>query len=260
MLREISEEVRVALKDRLRDVRRVIRQNRHDSARSPAARLGERFPLPRPPFPAPGVEDLVGHAVSAFDDAMTLAERLVPIERPEAAGGVRPRSFAFYFRAGESREGARAFRRDLYYLARSVLAKRGVADARIGEAELADVHAVMRERHGALIAALSADRPWPQRVSAASAFCAALLVELLDHRPIRFDGDGRGLEILCLASVVLACGFVTVEPGAEREPGLDDLAILAAEARLDRIVPACRGADGQEELMRIFAVLLAHVP
>jgi hypothetical protein len=258
MLHEISEEVRVALKDRLRDVRHAIRLHRHDGRRPQAAGLSERLPLPRPQ----GVDEILGHAVSAFDDAMTLAERLVPVGR--SSSRARPRyGFAAYF-AG--RDGVRAFRRDLYSLARLVLARRGLADARIYETELAAVHASLCQRHAALIASLSTRQGWVDRVSAASALCAAILTELLDHRPIRFDvaaqsaGSIRELELLCLTPVVLACGFAAVEPEVENEPDLIGLAILATEARLERIVAASRGGDSQEELTRIFAVLLAHLP
>lgn len=258
MLHEISEEMRVALKDRLRDVRHAIRLRRHDGPRPLATGLADRLPLPRPQ----GVDDVLGHAVSAFDDAMTLAERLLPVAAAAAQG--RPaHGFAAYF-AG--RGGVRTFRRDLYSLARLVLARRGIADARVYESELAAVHASLVQRHAALIASLSTRQGWVDRVSTASALCAAILTELLDHRPIRFDVGGeavvsaRELEVLCLAPAVLACGFVAVEPEAGNEPDLIGLAILATEARLERIVAASRAADGQEELARIFAVLLAHLP
>ncbi len=264
MLREISEEVRVALKDRLRDARQVIRQHRHDGGYSPMARIGERLNLPQPPGPLRGVEGLLGRAVSVFDDAMTLAEKFVPIERPTVAETGSARSFTLYFRDGS--EGGRAFRRDLYYLAAVVLAKRGIAGARIHETELASVHAAMRDRHRAELPALAGAQGWSDRVAASSVLCASLLTELLDHRPIRFE-DGsvprdsvRTLEILCLTPMVLACGFATVDPGALQEADLIDLTILATDARLDRIEPACRGPEGREELARIFAMLLAHLP
>ncbi len=265
MLREISDEVRVALKDRLRDVRHTIRQHRHDGSVTPSARLAEILPLPRPPFAPEAIDQLVGHAVSAFDDAMTLAERLTPVPRSAPpTDGVR--SFATYFPLGEAREGARAFRRDLYYLAREVLASRRVADARIHESELAAVHATMRARYRDLIATIAGAADWAARIEVASAFSAVLLLTMLDHRAIRFDDaalssrEARTLELLCLVPVVLACGFATVEPDASPEPDILDLTVLATEARLDRITAACAGADGQAELTRIFATLLAHLP
>lgn len=264
MLRELSEEVRVTLKDRLRDVRHVVRQHRLDGA-------PPRGLLPRPPFPVPGIEDLLGHAVNAFDDAMTFAQALVPVDRPAPEAGARARSFTFYFQPGDDEEafaGARGFRRDLYYLARNVVAKQGIAGVRIHEADLAAVHTAMRERHAGHLAALGAEAPWPQRVSAGAALCSALLIELLDHRPLRFDDEAaarpadarRRLEILCLAPVVLACGFATVDPEAAQEPDLVDIAILATEARIDRILAACSETDTLGELTRLFATLLAHLP
>ena len=48
MLREISEEVRVNLKDRLREARQQIRRHRHDSSASRS----------RPPFPFGEIEGL----------------------------------------------------------------------------------------------------------------------------------------------------------------------------------------------------------
>ena len=72
MLRQISEEVRVNLKDRLRDVRQGVRQLRHDGRPSPQNAQA------RSPFPISEIEGLLGHAVSAFDDAMSAAESLVP--------------------------------------------------------------------------------------------------------------------------------------------------------------------------------------
>lgn len=265
MLQKISEEVRIALKDRLRDVRHVVRQHRHDGLAAPSARLGDILPLPRPPFAPAAVDHLVGHAVSAFDDAMTLGERFTPVHRPALPTGA-VLGFPTYFPRGGARDSARAFRRDLYYLAREVLANRRVTDLRIHESELAAVHATMRVRHGDLIAATAGAADWAARIEAASASSAALLLTMLDHRAIRFDdavlpsGEARTLELLCLVPVVLACGFATVEPDASPEPDILDLAVLATEARLDRIAAACAGADAQAELTRIFATLLAHLP
>lgn len=265
MLREISEEVRVALKDRLRDMRHVIRQLRHDGPHSPMAALGERLPLPRPPVPAREIDGLLSHAASAIDDAMSIAEKFAPIERPAPSEGVQARSLAFYF-GPDGHTGARAFRRDLYYMAGRVLAGRRITDARVHEAGFSAGHAAMRARHGALIAGLSGNLDWSQRISAASAVCAALLKELLDQRPLRFDRPGlaasdmRALELSYLTPLVLACGFATVEPNAEPDPDLLELTLLATEARLDRILPACRNAQGEEELARLFAVLLVCLP
>jgi len=265
MLREISEDVRVALKDRLRDIRHTVRCHRHDAHPSAGSSRGERMLLPRPPIAAREFDVLLGHAVSAFDDAMTLAEKFAPVDRPAPDGVPRVRRLGDYF-AGTDEAGARAFRRDLYYLARQILSRRGVGSARIHEAGFAAVHAAMKTRRAPLIAALSADLDRPTRVSAASAACAALLVELLDHQPLGIDsvelpaGEIHKLEVLCLTPLVLACGFATVDPDLQMEPDLMELASYAAEARLDRILAAAASPNGEEQLASLFAVLLTHLP
>lgn len=262
MLRELSEDVRVALKDRLRDVRSMIRQHRHDAHPSS---LGERAALPRPSFAAREFDILLGHAVSVFDDAMSLAEKLAPLDRPAMGDAPRVRSLRHYF-AGDGEAGARAFRRDLYYLSRQILARRNAGSVRVHEAGFAAVHNAMKSRHAPRIEALSSDRGWEQRIGATAAACAALLVELLKHRPLRIEradlaaAKSRELEVLCLTPLVLACGFATLDPDTELEPDLVDLASYAAEARMDRILAASAGGTAEDDLARLFAVLLTHLP
>jgi hypothetical protein len=265
MLRQISEDVRVNLKDRLRDVRHVIRQSRHDHARNAAAEAEGRN---SPSSPAKGLEDLLGHAASVVDDAMSLAEALVPHERPASADAATVRSFEHYFRSndrGPSLDGERAFRRDMYYLAKAIAAKKTTGAPRIYEASLAAAHAAIRKRHADLIAELDIAAEPDERVAVAAALCAALLIELVEHRPIRFDESVQGgrnldLEIRFLAPLALACGLATI--GADDLPAADMLEIttLAADVRHDRIVQAYGKADRLGELTSVFAVLLAHLP
>lgn len=261
MLREISEEVRVNLKDRLRDVRQAIRQRRHDSAPAASARR------PGEPFPIREIEGLLGHAASAFDDAMTAAEVLVPRERP---GEAAAKGFDAYFPARRGRlplAGERTFRRDMYYLARAVLARKGF-DGRVHEANFAAVHAAMRSRRGELLARLGQEPGWTGQISLTAALCAALLIEFLRHQPLHFAGGvpsearqtDQSREISCLAPIALACGLATVAEDAPPPSELLDIAILATEARLDRIAPACGDYDAIDELTAVFATLLAHLP
>jgi hypothetical protein len=265
MLRQISEDVRVNLKDRLRDVRHVIRQSRHDYAGNAAIEAEGRN---SPSSPAKGLEDLLGHAASVVDDAMSLAESLVPHERPASADAATVRSFDRYFPAngrGLSLDGERAFRRDMYYLAKAIAAKKTAGAPRIYEASLAAAHASMRKRHADLIAELDIGAEPAERISAAAALCAALLIELIGHRPIRFDESAQGgrnldLEIRFLAPLALACGLATI--GADDLPAADmlEITMLAADVRHDRIVQAYGKADRLGELTTVFAVLLAHLP
>ncbi|MBA3447088.1 MAG: hypothetical protein H0T56_05715 [Pseudaminobacter sp.] len=267
MLRQISEDVRVNLKDRLRDVRHVVRQGRHGRLPGIEASGREAFP------PARIIEDLLAHAAGVVEDAMSMAQSLALVERFGDRRGAAAKSLVFYF--GESGRssptGERAFRRDMYSLAKAVAAEKKIADALIYEADFAAVHASIRKRHAGLLAAIQAKAGTEDHVAAVAALCAALLIEFLDHHPIRFSEAGpfpapgsrwldRDLEIRCLAPIALACGLATVNvddfPAAE----MLEIAVLAADVRHDRIVQACGKADARGELRTVFATLLAHLP
>ena len=264
MLRQISEDVRVNLKDRLREVRDIIRQSRHDGSGDASVLREATSHLP--PFPGKGIEGLLSHAASAFDEALSIAESFVPHERPIKVDGTTVKGLGTYFPAGnEERQlsAERLFRRDMYYLNKAVLAGLKIDNARIHEADFAAAHATMRKRHGDLLSALTAPGTGLQAIAAT---CAALLVELLNQRPVRFGeaapemGGERALDISCLAPVVLACGLATTGRDGAPEPDMLEIAILAADIRHDRIVQACAKASPVEELTPVFATLLAHLP
>jgi hypothetical protein len=266
MLRQISEDVRVNLKDRLREVRDIIRQSRHDGSGDASVLREATSHLP--PFPGKGIEGLLSHAASAVDEALSIAESFVPHERPIKVDGTTVKGLGTYFPTGnEDRQltAERLFRRDMYYLAKAVLAGLKIDDARIHEADFAAVHATMRKRHGDLLAALAAPGAGLRPIAAT---CAALLVECLNQRPVRIGetvretmaaGD-RALDISCLAPVVLACGMATTGRDGTPEPDMLEIAILAADIRHDRIVQACAKASPIGELTPVFAILLAHLP
>jgi hypothetical protein len=266
MLRQISEDVRVNLKDRLREVRDIIRQSRHDGTGDASVLREATSHLP--PFPGKGIEGLLSHAASAFDEALSIAESFVPHERPIKVDGTTVKGLGTYFPAGnEERQlsAERLFRRDMYYLTKAVLAGLRIDNARIHEADFAAAHATMRKRHSDLLAALAAPGTGLQPIAAT---CAALLVELLNQRPVRFGEaapemaaiGGRALDISCLAPVVLACGLATTGRDGAPEPDMLEIAILAADIRHDRIVQACAKASPVDELTPVFATLLAHLP
>ena len=267
MLRQISEDVRVNLKDRLREVRDVIRQSRHDGTGDASVLREATSHLP--PFPGKGIEGLLSHAASAVDEALSIAESFVPHERPIKVDGTTAKGLGTYFPVGnEDRQlsAERLFRRDMYYLTKAVLAGLNIDNARIHEADFAAVHATMRKRHGDLLAALTAPDAGPQVIAAT---CSALLVECLNQRPVRFTEtaleppaamSGRALDISCLAPLVLACGLATTDRDGSPEPDMLEIAILAADIRHDRIAQACAKANAIDELTSVFTTLLAHLP
>jgi len=266
MLRATSEDMRVNLKDRLRDMRHVVRQYRHDS---PAAAAPAAAPQARPPFPFREIEDLFGHAVSTFDDAMAMAQTLV---RRTPAGGARTaKGFIAYFPPG-ARDGLaaeRAFRRDMYALVCTVVARRGIGAVLVHEAAFAAVHAAVLQHRKPLLARLGRV-DGAEKISLAAQLGAALLVELLARRPFRLaparpfapapGGIARSDAIACLAPVALACALATVDGDGGDGSDLLDIAVLVTDARLERVLHACNGANPHAELTALFAVLLAHLP
>lgn len=252
MLRQISEDVRVNLKDRLRELRDVIRQSRHDCAGEPPREIANL-----PPFPG---KSLIGHAASAVDEALTIAESFVPRSRPLKVDGTTVKSLTTYFPEGnEDRQidGERQFRRDMYYLTRAVLAGYGIDNPRVHEASFSAIHAAMRRHHADLLAAATAEAASNDQVAAA---CSALLVEALNHRPVSGEGEAadRSVDIRYLAPVMLACGLAS-KVDETPEPDILEIAVLAAEVREDRIRLACAQPNAVQELTPVFATLLAHL-
>ncbi len=259
MLREISEEVRVNMKDRLRQVRQAIRRHRHDSA-------GGRDQAGAS-FPRAGIEGLLGHAVSAFDDAMTMAETLVPRDRIGGRPAIAaPLPLGRYFSARDPLAGERAFRRDLYALAKAALAARGIEGAHTRETTFAAVHATLAAEEAEALGRLAHESAWTERVALVAGLAAALLAELVRHDPLRAGETAqvhpldRPAAIGCLAPVALACGLATMESDARPEADLLEIAMLATDARMDRVLDAFSGADPRGELTAILAALLAHLP
>lgn len=266
MLRELSEDVRVLVKDRLRDLRSIVRQHRHDA---PAG--GKAVEARDQPFPIREIEGFLGHAASAFDDVMTLAERLAPPVGPAGASASGPRPLQSYFRApGDTQiDGERAFRRDLYRLARLALEKKGQHDVRILEGDFAAVHEALERNGAGLIARLHAETGEEERVSLVAKLSAMLFVQLVRHEPIKpapaipgaeAAGDiDREAALSALAAIAIASGLATLDLEGAPGPELMEIAILAVDARGARIRVALGGENAVGELTPLFESLLTHL-
>lgn len=261
MLRNLSEEVVVNLKDRLRDVRHFVRASRHDNPGGP------RRPAGTEPFaPPPEIERLLGRAASVVDDTLAVAEALsrslLPIIRPD--DGARLHGFDTYFATGRTAavEGERLFRRDVYAALKAGMARR-TDDLPLHEASLSQAHQAIRRKHGELLGAMREAGPGT-RIDAVAAVAAAMLVELLASQQFQGgnvdDGaDGHpGLGVL--APVALAAGIATLAPSGLSDADLLESASMVVEARCDRIVRALSSAEPVKDLTAIFRVLLAHLP
>lgn len=255
MLRNLSEEVVVNIKDRLRDVRHFVRASRHDNPGGP-----RRPPMAEPFAPPPEIERLLGRAASVVDDTLTIAETvslsLLPIVRPN--DGARLHGFDTYFAAGAGApEGERLFRRDLYAALKSWTREKGGAQP-LHEASFSQAHLAMRRKHQDLLAEMREAGP-ESRIDAVAAVAAATLVELLASQPAQPEaGPHAGLQPL--APVVLAAGIATLSPSGMSDADLLEAAGMAVEARRDRIVRALEGADPVTDLATVFRALLAHLP
>lgn len=266
MLRELSEDVRILVKDRLREFRSAVRQHRHDHAQ-----VGEKAPdLRDQQFPIREIEGLLGHAASAFDDVMTLAESLAPGGGRKRSPVAGPQPLQSYFRAqGDSRlDGQRAFRRDLYRLAKLVLEQKKLHDFRIRETDFAAVHDALEERDAELIARLHSEQNSDERVSLVAALSSSLFVELVRRQPITLPAAGSDEEpadagrdtiVNCLAAIAIACGLATLDMEGAPARELMEIAILAVDARGDRIRAALDSDDRANELTPLFANLLTHL-
>ncbi|PQZ50110.1 hypothetical protein CQ052_12545 [Ochrobactrum sp. MYb15] len=261
MLRILSEEIAVNLKDRLREVRCMIRRNRHESLQGEQAssRPGEIV----------SPELLLGHAASMMDKALTTAETIsisLISSNPNVHNSApHVRSLSVYFGAGA--EGARAFRKDMYYLTKEVLRRHQLQNVLIQEAVFVTVHARVMRKHGALLKGVFAAEAGDKKVAETAKAITAMFLELLAEKPVRFISlDGhcdpqalRKFETMCFAAVGLACGLATAKAGDLE--GVDPLesAILALDARHERLMQAAEDRD-QSQLENLFQTFIAHLP
>ncbi|MBN9044320.1 MAG: hypothetical protein J0H18_01485 [Rhizobiales bacterium] len=256
MLRTLSDEIALNLKDRLRDVRYAIRR-----ARSTAHGAENRLPAP---------ELLLGQAAGMVDTALTAAEAisisLISSEPAQHRGAARMRGLNLYF--GASAEGTRAFRRDMYYFLKDMLRRAGLENVLIHETAFALVHGRMMRRHEATLAAIAEAGTEQAKIAAAAEAAAALFMETMAEQPARFPpsdaiGDRdrlRKAEIAAIAAASLLSALATVKPAemAEADDPLEGV-LLAIEARRERLAEAA-GAGDAKKLETLFAMLIAHLP
>ncbi|MDR6433638.1 hypothetical protein [Brucella pseudogrignonensis] len=261
MLRIISEDIAVNLKDRLREVRYMIRRNRDESLRADQASSR--------PGQIVSPELLLGHAASVMDKALTTAETisisLISSDPKVHNGTPRVKSLAIYF--GGSAEGVRAFRKDMYYLTKEVLRRHQLQNVLIQEAVFVTVHDRLVRNHTALLKNAFAGEAEEDRIAATAKVISTMFTQLLLERPVRFismEGNCdpqalRRFEISCFAAVSLACGLMTLKPADLAGTDPLESAILALDVRQERLMQAAENGN-QSQLEALFQTLLAHLP
>jgi len=243
-LRELPNEAAANVKDRLRDLRDFIRARRHDRLEAHGLR-----------GPAGQLEEFLGHAASVVDDTLTLAESvsttLLPLRESE---NTPPRALTVYF-PGEtmSWSGERAFRRDMYALAKRAGSAFRLEGQPIRESAFSAAHSSMRRSHTPLLEGLF--QPSQERLRVVAKAAAALLLELQ---------QAVGTEIPARSFVrgyvpgLLGSALVTLDPEIAGEPEFFQLVLLATEAREDRITSSL-AERSSAALADVFAGLLMHL-
>lgn len=250
MIRDISSDIVVNLKDRLRDVRHLIRSSRLDA--KPHAQ-----DLP---------DMLFGQAARVMDKAFTTAETisisLVSQDPAAHTATIEARSLDAFFPAGAGK-GEALFRRDVYYLTKRIFSILGSDNPLIHEATFAAVHAAMSRRHAHLL--LAAREGGLAEIAAA---CAVMTVELqsqYDAAPTAFPAHvaakpDRRTQYLCFAAIALAIGvatYVEVEPCDEK---LVESTLLALQARQEKFGVAIASGNPEPALSSLYAFLMPHLP
>ncbi|MGH6763510.1 MAG: hypothetical protein ACRECW_18190 [Phyllobacterium sp.] len=270
MIRDISDDIAVNLKDRLRDFRYVIRRNRHDSMLDDRPATLRDTPFQNRGFDAP--ELFLGRAASLVDTALTAAETIslsIISGNPAVHQGTpEVQGLSVYFADGH--EGQRIFHRDMYYLTKEILRRNRADNMLIHEAAFTAIHASMKRDSGPLVADALRPSTDEVKIRATATACAALMSEMVKQHPIRFfdtratvevtaDDQRRKIEIIGFAAICLACGLATAKAAdMEGESNLES-ALLAVEARAERIAKAF-DAKASGELSDLFETLITHLP
>lgn len=265
MIRDISDDIATNIKDRLREFRYMIRRNRSDNITNRRLEASSTSGPDQSVLDAPDI--ILGHAARVMDKALTKAENisLSLLSGDPSIHHSAPdvRSIAVYFSAGF--DGQHAFHRDMYYLTKEILRRRHADNMLIHETAFAAIHASVNRNHRDLIR----DVLQANTIEATARLCTALLTEMIAENPVRF-ADGRKVlpetaqairnrDITGFASICLACGLATAK-AADME-GVNNLesALLAIEARTDRLVAAF-DASNKAALDALFGTLISHLP
>ncbi|EJN04296.1 hypothetical protein [Phyllobacterium sp. YR531] len=246
MPRDISNDIVVGLKDRLRDVRHLIRASRQDAALTPRE-------LP---------EFMLDKVARVMDKAFTTVEALsisVISQNPAAhSSAPEARSLAVYF-SEDHEAGATLFCRDIYYLTKYLLKTLHEPNALIHEASFASVHSIMIRRHAILLAAA---RNGDQKNIGKA--CAALTMELQTHycstSLFGAQTSDQGKTLLCFAALALAIGLATYSEHPPSGEKLVETTLLALQARPDKFEQAITRGDNLHALSDLFAFLIPHLP
>ncbi len=246
MPRDIPNDIVVNLKDRLRDVRHLIRASRQDTA------------LTTHELPEFMLDKVARVLDKAFTSVETVSISLISQDPAAHSGALEARSIVAYF-FGDRNSSEAQFCRDMYYLTKHLFKILDEPNALVHEAGFAFVHAAMIRRHLIL---LTATKDGDQKAIAGA--CAALATELQSHyRNSTLFGPHSPDEkttFLCFSALALAIGVATCsdqKPDGER---LVETTLLALQARPEKFAQAIVDPDNLQSLSSLFAFLIPHLP
>ncbi|WP_163270611.1 hypothetical protein [Chelativorans alearense] len=252
----LGEELASVVRDRVRDARHVVR-------RLAAGGVSRDVALSRQPLTA-APRELLREVARLSDTALTQAETIAVSFAPPPLRPHRKESGLFdprlHFAPG-GMQGAAQFKRDIYGLAKGILAALGLSDPLIHESRLGDAHHAL-ERGSATLAAAARNGD----EQAACQLAARLALELARREPVILaltGGPGRrkaeivdfGYAVIGLA---VAVAWTNAEVSAQAE--LIDGTVTAALARQEELENAMSASEAEERLTEIYVKLAPHLP
>ncbi|WP_349366007.1 MAG: hypothetical protein ABL311_16045 [Nitratireductor rhodophyticola] len=252
MLRDASQDMAIHLKDRLRDIRDLLRSHRHE--RQATAATGRHFS---------DIEKLLARAASMVDDTLTLAETASRTVLPGAHKHelvLWPLSEYF----SDPGSGERAFRRHMYRAAKALAATlKETEPPVIRETGFTAAHETLRQRQGHMVLVLkNASRPDIKRPLLAG-MLAHLVQDVcrsaLNDPATPASAQDAKTAILVFAPGLLASALMAFDDSLPASDLLD-IATLAVAARRDRMAHSFGADQPIADLTAVFESLLTHLP
>lgn len=262
----LPEELRTKVKERLRDARFLAREMRA------SARKGQDSQAPGGADHAAGPTGLVT-AIADFSDSALSALESVAIgllsSDPKAHfGNASAYPLSRYF-DGESASAQAMFARDCYFAAKQVLLAKGISNPHLSEELFAEAHRLATKGQQQV------QQPSPGRavdldtsLDDISLRAAVMATAILRARPVEAPRhiedtvNGRMLDsnIYSAAALALATAVASYHADATADDDIYPGVCAAVDARYVLFAKALASQDRPEDLARVFADLIPHLP
>ncbi|CAN7354227.1 hypothetical protein [Mesorhizobium sp. LjNodule214] len=258
----LPEELRTKVKERLRDARFLAREMRAST------RKGQDSQVPEGVDHAAGPTGLVT-AIADFSDSALSALESVAIgllsSDPKAHfGNASAYPLSRYF-DGESASAQTMFARDCYFAAKQILLAKGISNPHLSEELFAEAHRL----------AAKGQQPPPGKVADPDASlddislrAAVMATAILRARPVEAPrhiddaANGRMLDsnVYSAAALALAMAVASYHEDVTVDDDIYPGVCAAVDARYALFAKALASQDRPEDLARVFADLIPHLP